>query len=312
MAKTNDWVQPFRRQVWKTCIEGWNLMESRGRMRLQVREEGRKSQSLMLPYDWSEEGSGRALPRIQEIFKRYKQNDLSLVKAAQYVETSNSNQRVNWEELFIEFRTFKPSAGDKTWNAKYMPVLKRVRDCFETSQKKPVDGTALTMKVLKKWEQGSRSRTIARQCLTAFLNWSVERGHLKPCYLPPAKVPEVRKPKRIGFPLSDTQILQLLDGLSDERWRFAIQLCSVYGLRPEELRYLRIKEGKEGDELWSIYQKSKGGDKGSKTDQRRLYPLFVKDMDGKPINWKLQNRIKINESLPPLGREGMGGLALGS
>ena len=83
-------------------------------------------------------------------------------------------------------------------------------------------------------------------------------------------------------------------------------------MRPEELRYLRIKEGKEGDELWSIYQKSKGGDKGSKTDQRRLYPLFVKDMDGKPINWKLQNRIKINESLPPLGREGMGGLALGT
>ena len=38
----------------------------------------------------------------------------------------------------------------------------------------------------------------------------------------------------------------------------------------------------------------------------------MKDIDGKPINWKLQNRIKINESLPPLGREGMGGLALGT
>ena len=36
---------------------------------------------------------------------------------------------------------------------------------------------------------------------------------------------------------------QLLDNLPNgevhDRWRFAIQLCAVYGLRPEELRHLR-------------------------------------------------------------------------
>ena len=38
--------------------------------------------------------------------------------------------------------------------------------------------------------------------------------------------------------LSDAQILQLLDNLPEgeahDRWRFAIQLCAVYGLRPDQ------------------------------------------------------------------------------
>ena len=40
----------------------------------------------------------------------------------------------------------------------------------------------------------------------------------------------------------DSQIHRLLDDLSDERWKFAIKLCAMYGLRPEELKYLRIKD----------------------------------------------------------------------
>jgi len=54
------------------------------------------------------------------------------------------------------------------------------------------------------------------------------------------------KAKGIGFALTDYQIHRVFDDLSDERWKFAIQLCSVYGLRPEELRYLGIKDGAEG------------------------------------------------------------------
>ena len=40
----------------------------------------------------------------------------------------------------------------------------------------------------------------------------------------------------------DSQIHRLLDDLRDERWKFAIQLCAMYGLRPKELKYLRIKD----------------------------------------------------------------------
>ena len=149
-----------------------------------------------------------------------------------------------------------------------------------------------------------------RQAAYAFLRWGVERGHLKSCYLPPVTEPEVKKPKRIGYPLSDAQILRLLDSLpqggAHERWRFGLQLMAVYGLRPEELRWLRIKD----DQLWCFYRKSQGGRKGAKTEPRRLYPLIDRAREGTTTDWNLQGRIQINEELPPLNREGDGGNAV--
>ena len=147
-----------------------------------------------------------------------------------------------------------------------------------------------------------------------FLNWAGQRGHLKPIYSPPAALPETLKPKRIGYPISDAQILHLLDNLPagevHDRRRFAIQLCAVYGLRPEDLRHLVIKDCVSGAELWTTYQKSMGGTEGAKTEPRRLHPLFLRDGDGTAIDWKLQARLQVGVKLPPLNREGDGGQAL--
>ena len=58
------------------------------------------------------------------------------------------------------------------------------------------------------------------------------------------------------------------------------------------------------------YRKSKGGLKGDKTKPRKLHPLFIKDIDGNRIDWKLQERLEIGEQLPSLGAEGKGGEAV--
>ena len=78
----------------------------------------------------------------------------------------------------------------------------------------------------------------------------------------------------------------------------------------EELRYLRIRGGKDVSELWTIYQKSMGGTKAAKTEPRRLHPLLVRDADGSAINWNLQSRLQVGEKLPPLNSEGKGSEAL--
>ena len=277
-------------------------------MRLEVQDHG----SVMLSYPWSKEGASAALPRIQQIFKRWDGGQITLAAAAQNADTSSSHQKVNISQLIDKYRAFVPNAGESTWKSFYLPVLKNLCACFEG--KPPVDGEVLAMQCLAQWEQGSRMRQTSRQKLYGFLNWAVQRGHLKPIYSPPATLPEVLKPKRIGYPLSDAQILQLLDNLPQgevhDRWRFAIQLCAVYGLRPEELRHLRVKDGASGAELWSVYRKSMGGTKGAKTEPRRLHPLLVRDADGSPIEWNLQARLQVGEALPPLNRDGDGGQAL--
>ncbi|QNJ00689.1 phage integrase [Synechococcus sp. A15-62] len=308
VSETESWIKPFRRQIAETCGESWYVRNNRGRIRLVVRDAG----TVSLPFEWTARGSALALPRIQQIFKRWNGGQITLAAAAQNADTSSSHQKLDFSQLIETYREFVPNAGDKTWEGFYLPVLRNCAKAFEG--RPPVDGEALAMQCLAQWEQGTRMRQMCRQKLYSFLNWAVQRGHLKPIYSPPATLPETLKPKRIGYPLSDAQILQILDNLPQgekhNRWRFAIQLCSVYGLRPEELRYLRIKDGANGAELWTIYQKSMGGTKGAKTQPRRLHPLLVRDADGSAINWNLQSRLQVGEKLPPLNSEGNGSEAL--
>ena len=101
----------------------------------------------------------------------------------------------------------------------------------------------------------------------------------------------------------------MVDSFADNehaaKCQFAPQLCAVYGLRPEELRYLALKNNKT--ELWTTYKKS-----NSKINWRKLYPLFVLDIDGNPFDWclTLQQRVAAGELLPKISK-GQGAYRLG-
>ena len=311
LTQTDTWVREYRDLLRQSMEEHhqWSVGEHKGSIRLQIKDNGKK-QTRLLPFEWSKKGFSAAIPEIQQIYKRfYDGNTRQLTRACEEVKVSGDSQ-VEFSDLIKEFRNFVPNASDQTWNKSYLPVLYKAKELLDRKKHKPVDGEDLMMKALEQWEQGSRQRQIQRRSLNKFLNWAVLRAKLPNCYAPPAIVPEVRKPKKVGYAFSDQQIISLIEGETDEQWKFAYQLMAVYGLRPEELRHLRIMEGTAGKELWSIYRKSKGGNKGERTEPRRLNPLFVKDIDGKPINWKLQQRLEIGEKLPPLGQEGAAGMAI--
>ncbi len=311
LTQTDTWVKEYRDLLRQSMEEHhqWSVGEHNGSIRLQVKDNGKK-QTRLLPFEWSKKGFSAAIPEIQQIYKRfYDGNTRQLTRACEEVKVSGDS-KVEFSDLIKEFRNFVPNASDQTWNKSYLPVLYKAKELLDRKKHKPVDGEDLMMKALEQWEQGSRQRQIQRRSLNKFLHWAVLRAKLPNCYAPPAIVPEVRKPKKVGYAFSDQQIISLIEGETDEQWKFAYQLMAVYGLRPEELRHLRIMEGTAGKELWSIYRKSKGGNKGERTEPRRLNPLFVKDIDGKPINWKLQQRLEIGEKLPPLGQEGAAGMAI--
>ena len=308
----NPWVQHYREQLGEIFAKksGWYFRESRGKIRIEIKKEGIQ-QSRTLPYEWSKKGFAEAVPEIQQIYKRFNLGESKTLDAAvEVVKVSDSNQKIDYSELIKEFRLFVPNASDTTWRKSYLPILTKAKELLERSKGKPHNGEELMMKALEDWTQGTRQRTIQRRSLNKFLSWAVARIKLPAAYAPPPTVPEIKKPKKIGYAFTDQQILALIDDEPNPQWQFAYQLLAVYGLRPEELRYLRIIDGAEGKELWSIYKKSMGGLRGDKTKPRRLEALLVRDADGKEIDWKLQERIEIGEQLPPLGAEGQGGLAL--
>ena len=124
----------------------------------------------------------------------------------------------------------------------------------------------------------------------------------------PIKIEEKLKSKRVGYALTDSQILQLIASEKDPRWQLNFQLLAVYCLRPEELRFLVVKDGIKGKELWTTYEKSMGGTKGQKTEPRQLAPIYVKDGQGY-IDWNLIERFE-KEELAPVGILGKGSDAL--
>ena len=153
VSQKEPWIKPFRRQIAATCGESWYVRNNRGRVRLEVRDAG----TVSLEYDWTERGAALALPRIQQIFKRWAGGQITLAAAAQNANTSSSHQKVNFSQLIDKYRAFVPNAGDKTWQYNYLPVLKNCAKAFDG--KPPVDGEALAMTSLR---NGNKVHACAR------------------------------------------------------------------------------------------------------------------------------------------------------
>lgn len=322
--KKEEWVQHYKRQlkVFLPKNSGWYISNNGGNIKIEVKSGGRK-ETKTLPYAWNEQEMAVAIEEIKQIYKRYVEGSVqTLAAATSMAAVSNSTNEPSWREIIESYREFVPFASNKTWLKSYyvepkligkrkvLPVLNQVIRLMQ-SNKKPINGTELMIQSLRQWEQGSRSRQISRRVLKGFLQWAVVQGKIENNFAPPATLPETKKPKRIGFAMSDLQIISLIESEKDDKWKFALQLLGTYGLRPIELKYLKIKEGIEGKELWSMYQKSKGGTKGEKTKPRRLEPLLLVNAEGKAMDYNLQTRVEFGEALPTLGtKDGEAAMAL--
>ena len=149
---TDSWIKPFRRQIAETWGASWYVLNNRGRIRLAVSDAG----TVSLPFEWTARGSALALPRIQQIFKRWNDGQITLAAAAQNSDTSSTHQKLEFSQVIETYRGFVPNAGDKTWEGFYLPVLRNCAKAFEG--RPPVDGEALAMH----WPNGNRAQGCAR------------------------------------------------------------------------------------------------------------------------------------------------------
>ena len=334
-----SWVKEFRKAVKASTPKGWLIMQGKKEStRVQIRKDAKKIADITIPYAWKESDWPDALMRIKAAAKAYEESGqkLDLKTCFNIAHTVSSETEIDWAGALVAYRKSKgKKVKDSNWEKKYMPVLVDFKHeeidgrrkyktdsqgkkipCspsnIERLAKKHTNSKSLCKAALKRWNQGTTQHRHMRLALYGFLRYCVEEQNFELTWMPPAVTAKdaVEKVKRIGYPLTDAQILRLLDSFPIDdvgnKWRFAFQCMAVYGLRPEDLRHLHTRNG--GQEMWSNYEKSKGGKKGNKTEPRRLYPLLVHDVDG-PISWHLKEQLHLCEQegrsmLPPLGKEG--------
>jgi len=110
--ETEPWVINFRQLLKDSLHPGaqWFVSNSRGQMRLEIREEGHK-QSRTLPFEWNQKAAAKALPRIQQIYKNYIQakGQKTLSQASEITEVSSSRHQIDWNALIDEFKKFLPN-----------------------------------------------------------------------------------------------------------------------------------------------------------------------------------------------------------
>jgi hypothetical protein len=297
----SQWVKALRGAI--RGLEGLTVTNSRGRVRLQYRPTGLSAESTQLPYRWEQDDWSDVALRVRKIAIA-----LSLGtpfrEACGDVEAASSKHGEDWDEALASYQQ-EPQVkrlNPETWKEKHLKAITAAMALLKR-KRRPQDGTALMKSVLAKWDESPTMHSHMRRGLTRFLDFCVRdlgfNAKWRPDYV------ETPKPnnKRKGYPLTDAQILRLIDSMPDtvigRRYRFAFQLMATYGLRPADLRFLHTRNG--GTELWSDYRKSKGGKKGATTEPRRLYALAVLDLDGTPQNWNLVQRVHLGEELPPLG-----------
>jgi integrase len=319
---STTWERRVRTQLRHHLPARCNLgPDKTGRARLQqrfVQSDGSiSSVSVSLPYAWSEAHEHDLIQRLRVIAKFMVQGEDLRAAATLANGASSEATRHNWQAIATAFEKYKREHGagisSITWDRKYAPVVQRMLDLM-AGQGAPLNGPSLLEAAVRQWELGSRSRQIATQNGAAFLRYAVERhGVSARTWAPPHNLSNVvgrRAPTREQFALSDAQVIRLVEGLqaigSDEakRWAFAVQLCAEYGLRPTELFHLRFK----GDQLWCNYCKKSGG---GTTRPRRLLPAPVRDLDGAPMEWRLEQRLRAGERLPQVVDPSLAGDRMG-
>ena len=334
MAKTESWVKEFRKTIKTKIGSGWQVSNDRGNMRLLHGNKKEGFTSINLPFAWQKDQWTEAYKFIEFGAEAYKESNkkLPLKTAFKLTKQSSTELKLDWESALVNYRRAnKYAIGEATWEKKHLPVLEGVMEYMNRTKHKPENAKTLYKKVLNEykhgqykhlvgWKFGTQMRRHMRISLTKFLNYCVREEDFPSYWIPPELSIEerlsnnhVKTNKRIGYPLTDFQIQRLVEAFPEDneqaqKWKFAVQICAVFGLRPEELRHLvvRNKHSKE-PELWCTYQKQ-----NSNTRERQLFPLWIKDLDGTVMDWSkgLIGRLTAGEKLPEIPK-GKGGQNIG-
>jgi len=315
MPRPSVWVTVLRAGLSHSlsqegCRSGITVNEKRGKARVNISEalgNGRRRQ-VPLSIDWAPENVDAIREATLAIYRGLVAGqpvEVAIEAVAGEPEAGISNAGpINWPALIEAFRERKLGSGEikpTTWTniyARRMKVILAAVDRAET----PVQ---LLEAIAAPWasQPGCRGRQLQVQQTAAILRWGVDTGRLPAEWAPPLDlspyVGRKREAAAVTTPLAVGEILALVETIPDSKWRYAFQLLSAYGLRPEELQHLELRGGR----LWCTY--SKVSSRG-RTEPR---PLRLLPCDRWAAEWNLEANYQADR-LPPM-KPGLGADAMG-
>ena len=313
-AKHPSWVLRLR----GSCPKGWSVKNLRGKVFLSVRSGagGINATTMTLPIAWAADTVPEAVQMITELHQLVSdgfdlRDALGRIKQPAAAKVSQPSARSRWPGLLDEFQAdLRLTSGlqPNTWKDNYAPFLDYAVMLLGRAAA-PANARELLSQVVSKWEDKPRRREIAVTAVRKFLEFCVEVKNLpSESWTVSTRVAKQMKgtknKRRTVATITDQEILRLVDSLPDDvrcsRWKNALRLMAIYGLRPEELSHLVSREHPNTAEpaVYCTYQKVCGS---TKTEPRWLMPLPLKDLTGELVEWNLSGAMAIGQlELPPL------------
>ena len=310
--KQPSWVLRLR----GACPKGWSVKNMRGKVFLSIRSGagGTNATTVTLPIAWAADTVPEAVQLITELHQQVNDGfDLrdALERTTAPAAAIKPSSPSKWPILLEQFHAdLKLTSGLKptTWKDNYAPFLERAVELLGGASA-PVNARELLAQVVSYWEDKPRRREISVTAVRKFLDYCVEVQNLPAeSWTVTARMAKEFKGKkakrRTVATLTDLEIIRLIDSLPDDvrcaRWKNALRLMALYGLRPEELSHLVSREHPNTAEpaIYCTYEKVCGA---TKTDPRWLMPLPLKDPTGEIVEWNLSGALAIGQlELPPL------------
>ena len=318
MPKRRD-LEPWESKLIAAIREqhrfGYSIRPMRGKVQVQRfwRDTG-KRETVTLPVAW-EKGCQRDVLNGINAINDSLQRGLSLKNAAVLafdLEAPGPKAKTNWLRVVDHYHQFKTENGmikESTWAKEYVPRLSWL---VETVSKTDAPSNGKALLEAMRWgangvgDPGSIGRKRRIQYCADFLHYAVNECGVDKRWAPPG--PSVirsiigSKSDNAGMApnegqaiaLTDAEFLKLFESIKDQRWRMAVGLLGVFGLRAVELSY--CSPGAQGG-LLVQYEKRNSR---NKTKPREVPVLNPVDHPG--LGQKLLMMLNTGlVPMPPLG-----------
>ena len=256
------WETALREAIKTQHRFGYSVRPMRGKVQVQrYWQDTGMRQNATLPIAWKRGCQREVLNALHGINAALGKG-LSLKDAVRLTFDLQAGAKVqtNWQEVYSRFYDYKVPAKVKesTWVKEYQPRLLWLVDAL-TGADAPNNGenALAVMRAGRNGqgnEPGSRSRKLRIQYAAQMLRFAVSKCGASSRWLPPdddtirdlisEAAPNTDKPRQSGqaLALSDEQFLRLFDSISNARWKLAVGLLGVFGLRGVELLYARAHQ----------------------------------------------------------------------